>query len=444
MAATSGPSAPSHVPAPKSLYRWYVLAVLTTAQACHTLDRAIFGLLLEPLRREFSLSDQQLGLVAGLAYGVAFAVAAVPLGMLVDRVNRRNLLAVALTLWSGFTIVCGLTTSFIGLMFSRSAVGAAESAGAPTGLSLLTDHFSAGERSSAVSIWYLSSGIGTTLAFIVGGYVIEHHGWRSALLIAGAPGLCIALLLFLTVREPLRGAADAIRETTLPGTLLSRLGAIAATPGLAHCIIGIILTNVTLSGIGAWMASFFIRSHGLSLTQIGIVIALALGLLGSVGGLFLGFAVDRLDKLRGYHPAHAAIASAISVLVAAALAALTLLAPSTGIAIAIFMACGTMLTAHFGPSNGLAITLAGSQKRGLTVAIVQFGSNLVGFGLGPLIVGVISGHFASQDGVRLGLLVLLIFNVWSALHFMLSARSVRRDRLISEGLLTASAKVNNA
>ncbi|MDB5687678.1 MAG: hypothetical protein JWR77_2267 [Rhizorhabdus sp.] len=425
MAVTFGPS---RVPARKGHYRWYVLAILTAAQACHTLDRAIFGLLLESLRHEFALSDQQLGLVAGLAYGVAFAVAAVPIGMLVDRANRRNLLAVALTLWSGFTIICGLTTSFIGLMFSRSAVGAAESAGAPTGLSLLTDHFGAGQRSSAVSIWYLSSGIGTTLAFIVGGYVIEHHGWRSALLIAGAPGLCIAVLLLLTVSEPLRGATDAIRQTSLPGSFPSRLRAIAATPGLAHCIAGIILTNVTLSGIGAWMASFFVRSHGLSLTQIGIVIALALGLLGSVGGLFLGFAVDRLDRRRGYHPAHAAIASAISVLAAAALAAFTLLAPSAGVAITLFMACGIMLTAHFGPANGLAITLAGSHERGLAVAIVQFGSNLVGFGLGPLIVGVISGHFAPQDGVRLGLLALLAFNVWSAVHFMLSARSVRKDR----------------
>lgn len=412
---------------PDQRYRWYVLSVLTLAQSCHTLDRSIFGLLLEPLRQEFGLSDKQLGLLAGFAYGVAFAIAAIPIGLLVDRVNRRNMLAIALALWSGFTALCGLTTSYMALLFSRAAVGAAESAGAPTGLSLLTDHFKAGERSTAVSIWYVSAGIGTTLAFIGGGYMIQHHGWRSALLIAGAPGLAIALLLLLTVREPRRGAADVeTAPAILPaGGFWQKLRALLAVPGLAHCIAGIILANVTLSGIGAWIASFFLRTHGLSIAQIGIVVAISLGLLTSVGGLFAGLAVDAVNRVRGYHAAHAAVASAGLVLLGATLAGLTLVAPATGVAIVLFMACGTILTAHFGPANGLAITMAGSERRGLTVALIQFGSNLVGFGLGPLIVGIVSGYFPLESGVRIGLFALLVFSVWSSLHFLLAARAVK-------------------
>lgn len=409
-------------------YRWYVLFVLTLAQACHALDRAIFGLILEPLRAEFHLSDQQLGLLAGFAYGIAFAVMAIPLGMLADRVNRRNLLTAALTIWSGMTALCGLAGSYAVLMVSRATVGAAEAGGSPTGVSILADYFKAEERATAVSIWYISSGIGTVLAFLGGGYIVEHYNWRFACIAAGIPGIIIALLLFLTVREPVRGDKEAKQAAHISPGLLTGLKLIVSRPGLVHCMAGIILLAIPVSGIAAWIASFLVRSHGLSMTQVGFAVALAMGLLGSVGGLASGSSVDWLNRRSGgFDPARPAFISTFTSLSAASLFAVALFAESTALAVGAFILTGLMLNAHNGPANSLAATLAGPNVRGLTVAVIQFGANLIGWGVGPLIVGTVSGHFDAENGVRWGLLTLLVFSVWGAAHFWIAGRQARHS-----------------
>lgn len=410
-----------------SNYRWYVLAILTLAQSCHALDRAIFGLMLESLRREFGLNDEQLGILAGFAYGAAFAVMAIPFGMVVDRWNRRNLLTVALTIWSGVTALCGLAGSYVMLLATRATVGAAESGGSPTGISILSDYFRAEERATATSIWYVSSGIGTALAFLGGGYVIQHYGWREACIAGGVPGICVAILLYFTVREPERGRSDPRDMGATHLGLLASFRAIAARPGLVHCMAGIILLAIPVSGVAAWITSFLVRSHGLSLMQIGMVVAMSMGLLGSVGGLAAGSGVDWFNRRHGrFNPMTPALMSTFTSLCAALLCVMVLLTGSAAIAVGAFLACGLMLNAHNGPSNSLAVTLAGPQIRGLTIATIQFGANLIGWGVGPLIVGVVSGHFDERNGVRWGLMSLLIFSLWGASHFVMAGRAARR------------------
>ena len=173
-------------------YRWYVLAILTIAQTCHGIDRAIIGLVLKPLGDEFSLSGEQLGILAGLAYGIPFAIAALPFGYAVDRFNRKNLMTLALGAWSGATALCGAATGFWTMLMGRAAVGVAEAGGSPTGMSLLSDYFGPDKRATAIGIWYLSTGIGTALAFFLGGWIVEFYGWRWAFVAAGIPGLMLA------------------------------------------------------------------------------------------------------------------------------------------------------------------------------------------------------------------------------------------------------------
>jgi len=408
-------------------YRWYALAVLTLAQLCHAMDRSIIALVLEPIGKEYALSDGQLGLLAGLAYGLAFAVAAIPFGIAVDRVQRRVLLAAAIAVWSGFTALCGLANSYATLLLSRAAVGAAEAGATPTGLSLLGDYFRVSERATAVGIWYMSAGLGATVAFLGGGYVVQHYGWREAFFVAGAPGLAIAALVFFTLREPPRGDCDPATVAAPKRDFRASIKLIIAQPGLVHCMAGIMLVAISMSGLASWLVSFLVRVHGLSIAQGGTVVAFSLGVLGAAGGVVAGFVVDRIGRRRArYDPRLPATAAAITCVVTAVLAAGAISVPSTPLAIALLLAAGLLITAYNGPANSLLLTLAPPQIRGLTVSIVQFGCNLVGMGIGPLIVGMVSQTVGGQGGLRWGLLAVLFFNLWGAAHFLLVARRFGR------------------
>jgi MFS family permease len=414
-------------------YRWYVLAVLTFAQGCHALDRSVIGLVLEPVKREFLLSDRQAGILAGLSYGIAFAMAAIPFGMAVDRFNRRNLLVMALSLWSGFTLLCGLVGSYAALLFARSAVGAAEAGGTPTGMSLLTDHFRPAERASAVGIWYMSGGAGTLLAFSIGGYVAQHFGWRWVFIVGGIPGIAVALLLLLTVREPARGGMDhAAPAETDPAEQLGfgrRLSLIACAPGLVHCIVGLILAAIGSSGIIAWVTPLLLRVHGMQIATAGAIVAICIGLASSLGAGAAGVMVDAINRRRGFSAQRSALFAAAMPTLSTVFGAIAFLSASTGVSVAFLILLGVVIAAYNGPANGLLVTVSDKRVRGLSVAIMQFGANLVGFGLGPVFIGEISEALGGGLALRWGMVAVLGFYLWAALHFLLAGAALRRHAM---------------
>ena len=419
---------PPAVAAESSNYRWYVLFVLTAAQACHYLDRTIIGLVVEPVRLEFDLSDGQIGFLSGLAYGVAFAIAAIPLGWLVDRTNRRNLLAIILTLWSGLTMVCGLAQSYTTLLLSRMAVGASEAGGSPTGLSILSDYFGPKERSSAVAIWYASAAFGVMMTFLVGGYIAEHYGWRYAFFFAGVPGLIVAVLIMCTLREPVRGAMEETRSELKPLPPGQSALYLLRRPAVVHCMLGIILAGLTVSGFSIWTVSYFTRQHGLDLSQAGVLAAVALGICGAIGGVTCGFFADRLNSgSGGYQPQRIALLCASTASLSILVGVAALLANSFWAAMLIYFVYAMLNTAHNGPANALLLSLVGHHMRGFTVSSVQMSANLISWGLGPLIVGTISDMIDRPDSLRWALILTLMINIWAATHFLLAARHGRAD-----------------
>lgn len=418
--ATGGATQPS--------YRWYVLAILTIAQTCHGIDRAIIGLVLKPLGVEFQLTGAQLGLLAGVAYGVPFALAAIPFGYAVDRYNRKTLLSLALTAWSGATALCGAATGFWSMLAGRAAVGVAEAGGSPTGMSLLSDYFGTDKRSTAIGIWYLSSGIGFALAFFVGGWIVETYGWRWAFVAAGVPGLLLAPLLFVTLREPKRGQQDApaIPED-LP--LKRRLAALFARPGIGYAIAAITCIATGIYGMSTWLATFLVDSHDFSLARAGLIVAIAYGILGSIGGLLAGWGADRINARRGgFDPALTAKLSSIIPLLTAVSGLLAVSAGHTGTAVGLLMVAGLLSASYNGPVYAVIVTLAGPQLRGLAVSAVQMSANLIGVGLGAWLIGKVSDIVGGKDGVAWGIGAAMLFCVAGGVLLFLASRSMERAR----------------
>ncbi len=414
----------------RSRYRWYVLALLTAAQVCSYMDRTIIGIVIEPVRAEFGLSDGQMGFLSGLAFGLAFAVAAIPMGWLVDRCNRRKLLALIVALWSGLTMFCGLAQSYLMLLLSRMSVGAAEAGGSPTGVSILSDYFGPRERASAVAIWYSSSTLAVILTFLFGGFVAQQFGWRATFLFAGAPGLVVALLIFLTLREPVRGVLDHSGGKAQRQPLGLRQGAayVLRRRGLMHCMAGIILSAATVSAMSIWMVTFLTRFHGLDLARAGMVAGIGLGIFGSLGGIACGFIADRLNKgSAALAPGRSALLCATTALLAIVFGMVAVLAQSTLVAVGFMFVYALFKTAHNGPANALMLGLVGSHVRGFSVSTLQIGTNLVSWGMGPLVVGLLSDYIGGPQSLRWALAITLLINAWAVAHYLLAARHVAAD-----------------
>lgn len=411
-------------------YRWYVLAILTIAQTCHGIDRAIIGLVLKPLGQEFELSGAQLGLLAGVAYGIPFALAALFFGYAVDRFNRKALMSLALTAWSGATVLCGAATGFWSMLAGRAAVGVAEAGGSPTGMSILSDYFGTDKRSTAIGIWYLSSGIGTALAFFIGGWIVAEYGWRWAFIAAGIPGLLLAPVLFFTLREPQRGQQEGATEQS-DAPLSARLRILLAKPGIAYAIAAITCIATGIYGMSTWLASFLVDSHAMSLPSAGLVVAIAYGILGSVGGLAVGWGADRINARRGgFDPGHTMQLSSAIPLLTAASGLLAVSADNVSLAVGLLMVAGLLSASYNGPVYAVIVTIAGPQLRGLVVSAVQMSANLIGVGLGAWLIGKVSDVVGGKDGVAWGIGAAMLFCIAGALLLLLASRQIKKSQQV--------------
>jgi predicted MFS family arabinose efflux permease len=391
------------------------------------MDRNVLTILLEPIRTEFRLSDGELGLLSGLSFAIFYALAGLPLGLAADRLNRRNLIVVCVGLWSAMTAVCGLSRSFVQLLIARIGVGVGEAGGGPAAMSMISDLFPAAERATAISAFYLASPVGAMLSLAGGGWVAQHYGWRAAFLVAGAPGIALALVLLLTVREPLRGVADGGPARPAASPLGATLRFIRSQAALLHVIAGTTLIVFVVSGIGAWSASFFIRFHGFRLAAIGPLLAVANGAFGIVGALTGGLVADRLGRRdeRG-RPWSVAVAA---LLMAPALAA-ALLAPDRRVAAAFFAGYVLLSSVWYGPCYALAQSLVAARMRGAIAAVIYLTSNLLGYGLGAQAIGYLSDLLSSGhggEGLRAAMVAAATVSLWAALHFYLAGRTLRRD-----------------
>jgi MFS family permease len=409
----------------------YTLLILTLAYSCNAFDRGILGILLEPIRKEYGLTDSELGLLSGLAFAIFYSISSLPLGILADRVNRRNLMAICLAVWSGMTAVCASTRSLLQLLLARIGVGFSEAGGGPAAMSMIADLYPPERRATAISIFYLASPVGAFLSFAAGGAIAARYGWRSAFLLAGLPGLVLAIIMFLTIKEPIRGRSDhATGQAPGQAPQLSTAAMFRffwSQRSLAYVVIGMTVQIFVLSGVSSWIASFFVRDHGYGIGRIGPILGIIIGGSSLVGTLAGGLIVDRLARRdERWRCWTLAIASGMTAPVLIA----TFVLPGRYASLGAF-ACATLFNSvWYGPGFGLCQSLVGARMRGTIAAVMYFCSNLIGYGLGIQSIGLLSDFFAHHLGnqaLRGAMLVVSTADILAALFFLLAAPRLQQD-----------------
>jgi predicted MFS family arabinose efflux permease len=408
--------------------RHLTLLLLTLIATVQFFDRALMVVVMEPLKREFALSDSQLGLLSGFSYAVAFALAGIPLGWLADRVNRQRLLVGLLAAWSGLVALCGQAGSFAALVATRVGIGATDAGGQPCSVSMLADLYARERRSGAVAVLYAGVPLGMAGGFMGGAMLTAHYGWRQAFLVAAALGALLTVLLVL-VREPRRGASDGHTQAgaLAAPSLADALRFMRSQASLLRLFAASVLVTMASSAMMSWIGSLLVRSHGLDLPAVGLLTAICMGGFGALGTLAFGWASDRLGAQDMGRQLQLMAIMALGIALCGAVVALAPSVAVVAIALAMFAACVAGLN---GPTYALSQSLVGLRMRGLSMSVLIVLLNLVGVGVGPTLAGVLSDALAPRLGdesVRWAMLILLLSCLPAVLLFARAARSVRAD-----------------
>lgn len=433
--------APSHDVEPVSPgYRRYALVLLLVIYTLNFLDRQVVNILAEPIKKDLHLKDWQLGMMTGLAFAVFYTVLGLPIARLAERTNRAWIISGAIAAWSGFTMLCGAAGNFTQLILARIGVGVGEAGCSPPAHSLITDYVPADKRASAIAFYSIGTPLGSLLGMAMGGVVADLWGWRAAFLVAGAPGVLMALLAFLTLKEPRRARPVGVAHNG-PG-LMEALREILGKR--TFWLMAIAASIVAFAGYGnsAFIGSFYFRNHAQEAAATAATfglgtagfLGLALGIVGGVAGIlgsWVGGQVsDHLARKdiggRMLIPAVAAIAGApfymAGMLSGSMIAAMALLAIPT-----------FLNSMWYGPVYGSVQGLVRPQTRATAAAVILFIINLIGLGFGPLLVGLLSDFFADGmamgegQGVRWALMSSSASVLIASVLFWIARRTIRED-----------------
>lgn len=413
--------------------RW-LLFVLMLVCTINYADRSVVASVAEPLRRDLGLSDFQLGLLQGLSFALLYSMLGIPFARLAEYRNRVGIIAAATFVWSLMTALCGATANYLQLLAIRVGVGVGEAGFMAPASSILGDHFPRHRRAFATSIMMLGVPIGALIGASTGGIIAQHLGWRAAFVIMGLPGVLVALLVWLTLREPPRGHIEGERSADVPA-----LGAVArqclANPVFRHVTLGAVLGGFGLHGVGQFLGVYFVRVFDLPFGQAGMLYGLVA--FGNVGGGLLvgGFLADRLGRS---HLKWNSLIPAIGMFVSAPLYLVALSAERLALSFGLLIVAGACLVLHYGPSMATVQNLATSRTRASTIALYQLIVSAVAMGFGTPLIGFLSDLFATRlagelgaqapaTGLRYALMTSTVFFVWGGVHYLLAARRQSRS-----------------
>jgi MFS family permease len=410
------------------LERWYVLIVMCLVYAINIAARYVVTTVFEPIRLELALSDAGAAFLTGVPLALFYVVCGIPIAWLADRSNRRNIVAVSLVLWSGFTVLCGLSVSYLQFLLSRIGVGVGEAGGTPSSTSIVSDCFPAERRPMALSVFALGAPIGAWLGADLAGAVAQAHGWRAAFFALGVPGVVLGLLVFLTIREPRRGQLDAMAAERR-ASFSESLAFLWRQRAAFHVIMGSGVCSLWGWGLVWWTPTFLLRTYGLNVAQAGALtghIHLVGGLLATASAAWFMSRPNMLDARRVLWMLGLVIGCAT---VPSLIAYWT---HSLWLARLMFWAYIPAIYFFIGPCMALVLNLAPPHMRSTFTAWSVLVGNVFNLIVAPQFVGILSDWFGGAHGsdaasLRLALLVLAPTGFWAAWHFFAAARTVAPD-----------------
>lgn len=420
-------SAVPHPPDARRARPHYVLAVLVLVYAVNFIDRNLLPILLEPIKQELGATDTQMGWLIGFAFAVFYTLAGIPLARLADHGSRRGLMSIGIAFWSLMTAASGLVGSYGQLAVARIAVGVGEASATPAAHAMIADLFPPRRRARALSIYSTGANFGVLFGLLLGGLIQQRFGWRAAFVLIGLPGLLIALLVRATLPEPRRGEAEGLADPGVAPDVTTTLRHLASLATFRHLAIASGLYGICCYGLVAWAPAFLMRVHALGPAETGLKSGLAIGLAGAVGTVSIGILTDRLvERDRRWLLWIPAAAAAIQI----PFHALFVFSATADAAIlALVPIC--FLNGIFGALGyTLAQGLAPVRMRAMASATLLFFLNIVGMGLGPMVVGWLNDGLAATHGpaaIRISMLTLLAANVGGIVHSLFAARTIERE-----------------
>ncbi|HEY1707942.1 MAG TPA: MFS transporter [Rhizomicrobium sp.] len=437
-------------------YRSYILVVMTLVYVINYLDRQIFGILVPGIKAEFNLSDTQIGVLAGPAFAIVYATLGIPLAMVADRANRRNIIALALTIFSVMTVFCGRAMSFGQLALARFGTGIGEAGTGPSINSILADLYPPEKRASALAFYSAGLNVGLLVAFVSGGWLMQHYGWRNAFLAAGIPGIFVAILVLLTVREPQRGLVEKLKDPKATPDILTVAAYLWSQRSFRWMAIGTSFSSFGgYAGI-AFVPQFLMKSHHLTPTEVGFFLAFLTGIFGAIGTYMSGFFADKYGardvRANLYVPIVATFISVIFVpiyfltpaegtpfilkflpaVVNVHLPWGSVFTAGAGTVVVLASAAGpSLLGASFvGPAYSLAQGLVPLRMRAQSIAILLFVLNILGLSFGPLVTGMVADALKpafGADSLRYALMTGIVTGLIGAFCYWRATKTLKAD-----------------
>ena len=418
--------------------RRYTLFMLVLVFTSSHVDRQIMGILGQPIKESLLISDTQLGLLTGIMFAVFYATLGMPMAMWADRNNRRNLISFSVFLWSLMTALCAAATNFMQLLLLRIGVGVGEAGSNPPSHSMIADLYPPEKRSTAMAIFGTGINWGILIGFLVGGWINEWYGWRTAFVVVGLPGILLALLVRYTVKEPPRGYSESLKQEVAAPGFWEVVGFIWRSSVLRHIVAAGALVSFAGYASVIWVPIYLVRIHGMGTGEVGSYLALLIGVGGAIGIYLGGRIADFMSARRGeqWLPWVVALSSLISL----PMLYLTFMAPTPMTAIAAYVLPAMLGTLYVAPGFALIQNSTPLEMRSVAAAINLFITNIVGLGLGPFTVGFFSDFFSQsygEDGLRWGLATTIIILLWGVFHYWRCGAMIKRKN--REGVAQGAA-----
>ncbi len=408
--------------------RRYAMVILAIVYMFNFIDRQILAILLPSIRQEFAASDAYLGFLTGTAFALFYVTLGIPIARYADRCNRRNLIAAAVALWSVMTAVSGLAMNTWQLLLARIGVGIGEAGCSPPAHSMIADLYPPESRSSAMGFYTLGISLGIMVAYLAGGWVVQHIGWREALFIVGVPGLLLALVVRFTLAEPRRGSSESREASAIQPRMLVVLRFLLGRPSFFHMTVAAGLSSFVGYSIVGFLPSFMDRSFGLEIAEIGRWLGLILGIAGGAGFFFGGYIADQLGRAG---QRRSLVFIAVTILATAALYILMFSASTWTMTLLLFIVPAATSNVYLAPVLAQVQSLVGLRMRATSSALALLIINIIGLATGPLITGMISDALEPRFGdesMRYALLgVAATILPWASWHYYRASTTIDAD-----------------